>query len=141
MFDRRREEWRTILRRSAFRGRERRSPIDSSSPFENLQKYIGDDNLQTFLNYCLAYLSEIRLPVKRFVALRECYGLLSLQAIRQSTVSRWLALGRVCVVWWSFAPCVLSVFLRPIVLLSFSFVSLYVSLFLYFSISLCLSVR
>ena len=45
------------------------SEIDSPRFFQNIQKHIGEENLQTFLNYCLKYLSEIRLPVKRFVAI------------------------------------------------------------------------
>jgi phosphomannomutase len=36
---------------------------------ENIQKHVGEDNLQTFINYCLKYLSEITLPFKRFVLL------------------------------------------------------------------------
>ena len=33
---------------------------------QNIQKYVGDDDLQTLINYCLKYLSEIRLPFKRY---------------------------------------------------------------------------
>ncbi|CAF1096629.1 unnamed protein product [Didymodactylos carnosus] len=33
----------------------------------SIQAYVGEDNLQTFINYCLRYLSDITLPFKRFI--------------------------------------------------------------------------
>ena len=34
---------------------------------ENIIKYIGEEKLQKFLNFCMGYMSKIELPFKRFV--------------------------------------------------------------------------
>lgn len=41
---------------------------------ESIQKHLGEDVLQRFINYVLRYLSEVTLPVKRgtFVEFRDC---------------------------------------------------------------------
>lgn len=51
---------------------------------QNIQNYIGEEKLQKFINFCLRYLSEIVLPVKRgtFVEFRS--GMLNISPIGRS---------------------------------------------------------
>lgn len=48
---------------------------------ENIQKSIGEENLQEFLNYCLKYLSEIRLPFKRGTFIEFRNGLINVSPV------------------------------------------------------------
>ncbi|CAF1046212.1 unnamed protein product [Adineta steineri] len=48
---------------------------------ENIQKHIGEDNLQTFINYCLKYLSEIQLPFKRGTFIEFRNGLINVSPV------------------------------------------------------------
>lgn len=48
---------------------------------ENIQKTIGEENLQTFINYSLKYLSEIRLPFKRGTFIEFRNGLINVSPV------------------------------------------------------------
>ncbi|CAF0811076.1 unnamed protein product [Rotaria sordida] len=48
---------------------------------DNIQKYIGEDNLQTFINYCLKYLSDIKLPFKRGTFIEFRNGLINVSPV------------------------------------------------------------
>jgi len=48
---------------------------------ENIQKHVGEDNLQTFINYCLKYLSEIKLPFKRGTFIEFRNGLINVSPV------------------------------------------------------------
>ncbi|CAF0871810.1 unnamed protein product [Rotaria sp. Silwood1] len=48
---------------------------------ENIQKYVGEDNLQTFINYCLKYLSDIILPFKRGTFIEFRNGLINVSPV------------------------------------------------------------
>lgn len=51
---------------------------------QNIQKYMGEEKLQTFINFVLGYLSKITLPIKRgtFVEFRS--GMLNISPIGRS---------------------------------------------------------
>ncbi|CAF2619605.1 unnamed protein product [Rotaria sp. Silwood2] len=48
---------------------------------ENIQKHVGEDNLQTFINYCLKYLSDIKLPFKRGTFIEFRNGLINVSPV------------------------------------------------------------
>ncbi|CAF1935410.1 unnamed protein product [Rotaria magnacalcarata] len=48
---------------------------------ENIQKYVGEDDLQSFINYCLKYLSEIKLPFKRGTFIEFRNGLINVSPV------------------------------------------------------------
>jgi len=51
---------------------------DGNSFFEgSIQKHVGEENLQIFINYCLKYLSEITLPFKRGTFIEFRNGLIN----------------------------------------------------------------
>ncbi|KRZ14423.1 putative phosphomannomutase [Trichinella pseudospiralis] len=53
-------------------------------PTATIQEVIGEEKLQEFINYCLRYLSEVKLPVKRgnFIEFRK--GMLNVSPIGRS---------------------------------------------------------
>jgi len=48
---------------------------------ESIQKHVGEDNLQSFINFCLNYLSQIILPVKRGTFIEFRNGLINISPI------------------------------------------------------------
>lgn len=48
---------------------------------ENIQKHVGEDNLQTFINYCLKYLSEVKLPFKRGTFIEFRNGMINVSPV------------------------------------------------------------
>ncbi|XP_065160037.1 phosphomannomutase 2 [Atheta coriaria] len=53
-------------------------------PVQSIQSYMGEEKLQKFINFCLAYLSKITLPVKRgnFVEFRT--GMINISPVGRS---------------------------------------------------------
>ncbi|CAL8102359.1 unnamed protein product [Orchesella dallaii] len=51
---------------------------------ESIQKYIGEENLQRFINYALAYLSKITLPVKRGTFIEFRSGMINVCPVGRS---------------------------------------------------------
>lgn len=52
--------------------------------FQTIQNYIGEEKLQDFINYCLRYLSEIRIPVKRGTFIEFRTGMINVSPIGRS---------------------------------------------------------
>ncbi|UJR38563.1 hypothetical protein I4U23_031229 [Adineta vaga] len=48
---------------------------------ENIQKHVGEDDLQSLINYCLKYLSEIKLPFKRGTFIEFRNGLINVSPV------------------------------------------------------------
>ncbi|CAF1259780.1 unnamed protein product [Adineta ricciae] len=55
---------------------------------ENIQKYVGDDDLQTLINYCLKYLSDIRLPFKRGTFIEFRNGLINVSPVGRNCTQK-----------------------------------------------------
>lgn len=51
---------------------------------QNIQEYIGEEKLQQLINFCLRYLSEITLPVKRGTFIEFRSGMLNISPIGRS---------------------------------------------------------
>lgn len=51
---------------------------------ESIQRYMGEEKLQKFINYSLGYLSKIILPVKRGTFVEFRYGMLNISPIGRS---------------------------------------------------------
>lgn len=51
---------------------------------QSIQNYIGEEKLQKFINFCLRYLSEITLPVKRGTFVEFRTGMLNISPIGRS---------------------------------------------------------
>lgn len=51
---------------------------------ESIQRYMGEEKLQTFINFCLGYLSKITLPVKRGTFVEFRTGMLNISPIGRS---------------------------------------------------------
>jgi len=51
---------------------------------QNIQKHMGEDTLQTFINFVLRYLSEVSLPVKRGTFVEFRAGMLNISPIGRS---------------------------------------------------------
>lgn len=51
---------------------------------QNIQKYIGEEKLQKLINFCLRYLSEVTLPVKRGTFIEFRTGMLNVSPIGRS---------------------------------------------------------
>lgn len=51
---------------------------------ESIQRYMGEEKLQKFINFCLGYLSKITLPVKRGTFIEFRSGMLNVSPIGRS---------------------------------------------------------
>lgn len=51
---------------------------------ESIQRYMGEEKLQKFINFCLGYLSKITLPVKRGTFIEFRTGMLNVSPIGRS---------------------------------------------------------
>lgn len=51
---------------------------------ESIQRYMGEEKLQKFINFCLGYLSKITLPVKRGTFIEFRTGMLNISPIGRS---------------------------------------------------------
>ncbi|CAH1104882.1 unnamed protein product [Psylliodes chrysocephalus] len=51
---------------------------------QNIQRHMGEDNLQSFINFVLAYLSTVKLPVKRGTFVEFRTGMLNISPIGRS---------------------------------------------------------
>lgn len=51
---------------------------------ESIQNFVGDEKLQRFINFCLRYLSEITLPVKRGTFIEFRTGMLNICPVGRS---------------------------------------------------------
>lgn len=51
---------------------------------QSIQKFIGEDTLQKFINFCLRYLSEVWLPVKRGTFIEFRTGMINVSPIGRS---------------------------------------------------------
>lgn len=51
---------------------------------QSIQKYIGEDNLQRFINYALAYMSKITLPLKRGTFIEFRNGMINVCPVGRS---------------------------------------------------------
>lgn len=52
--------------------------------FQNIQTYIGEEKLQDFINYCLRYLSDVKLPVKRGTFIEFRTGMINVSPVGRS---------------------------------------------------------
>lgn len=52
--------------------------------FQNIQEHVGEEKLQTFINYALGYMSKLILPIKRgtFIEFRD--GLINVCPVGRS---------------------------------------------------------
>lgn len=55
---------------------------------QNIQNYIGEEKLQKFINFCLRYLSEITLPVKRGTFVEFRTGMVNICPVGRSCTQK-----------------------------------------------------
>lgn len=51
---------------------------------QSIQKFMGEDKLQKFINFCLRYLSEVWLPIKRGTFIEFRTGMINVSPIGRS---------------------------------------------------------
>lgn len=51
---------------------------------QTIQKYVGEEKLQDFINYCLRYLSDVRLPLKRGTFIEFRTGMINVSPVGRS---------------------------------------------------------